>query len=439
MGNEDRNICLYTELIQTKRHGDGGESGGIGKSNPQAERMVGIIRGMELNFEDCSVELIDRDEELPSIAEWLGGSSSIAVDTESNSLFAYFEKVCLVQLSARGRNILIDPLALESLEPLRAVFASKAIEKIFHAGEYDILCMKRDFGFEFANVFDTMIAARILGRKEIGLGVLLESEFGIRLDKKFQKANWGQRPLSGEMMCYAAGDTIYLRRLRDRLGDELRERGLTELAEEDFRHLCDTPCGSNRPAEACWWRVTKTPQALSKREAIRLQVLVAWRESISELEDRPTYRVVRNDVLTELALRCPRTMEDLRKFPGLSERVLRKHGKSLLQNLRCLLDPADLTFPATHSLPNPSVMNRRQALRDWRKKMALKYDVPSDVILPRELLERIVARAPGTAAELAALMSDYPWRKARFSEAILAELRRGVLTETVAVGNEVKV
>lgn len=101
--------------------------------------MVGIIRGMELNFEDCSVELIDRDEELPSIAEWLGGSSSIAVDTESNSLFAYFEKVCLVQLSARGRNILIDPLALESLEPLRAVFASKTIEKIFHAGEYDIL------------------------------------------------------------------------------------------------------------------------------------------------------------------------------------------------------------------------------------------------------------------------------------------------------------
>lgn len=402
--------------------------------------MVGIIRFMELNFEDCSVELINRDEELPAIADWLNSCASVAVDTESNSLFAYFEKVCLVQLSACGRNILIDPLALESLEPLRAVFASPTIEKIFHAGEYDILCMKRDFGFEFANVFDTMIAARILGRKEVGLSVLLENEFGIRLDKKFQKANWGLRPISDEMLCYAANDTIYLRQLRDRFSEELSARGLTALAEEDFYHLCATPCGSNRPAEANWWRVTKSPQDLTKREAIRLQALVTWRELVSEREDRPTYRVVRNEVLTELALRCPRTMDDLLKFPGLSERVLRKHGRSLLQVLRSPLDPADLTFPALRPLPSPSAMHRRQALRDWRKEMGLKYDVSSDVILPRELMERIVTRAPETAADLDALMSDYPWRRERFSRAIFAALRQDAGSEAAAmVENEVKV
>ena len=128
---------------------------------------LGIIRDMEIRFQGYSVELIDRDEELPAIVDWAERQDSIAIDTESNSLFVYFEKVCLVQLSAGGRNVLLDPVRLETLEPFRDLFASERIEKIFHAGEYDILGMKRDFGFEFANVFDTMIVARILGYKEI--------------------------------------------------------------------------------------------------------------------------------------------------------------------------------------------------------------------------------------------------------------------------------
>jgi len=171
---------------------------------------------MRIRFEDYEVELIEQDSDLPEIASWLGSCKRIAVDTESNSLYAYFEKVCLVQFSAGGRHVLLDPILLESLEPLRQVFADPAIEKIFHAGEYDILSMKRDFNFDFANIFDTMIAAKILGRKEIGLCTLLESEFGITLNKKYQKANWGKRPINEEMIRYGAGDTMYLHRLRDR-------------------------------------------------------------------------------------------------------------------------------------------------------------------------------------------------------------------------------
>lgn len=385
---------------------------------------LGIIRDMEIRFQGYSVELIDRDEELPAIVDWAERQDSIAIDTESNSLFVYFEKVCLVQLSAGGRNVLLDPVRLETLEPFRDLFASERIEKIFHAGEYDILGMKRDFGFEFANVFDTMIAARILGYKEIGLGSLLGNAFGIALNKKYQKANWGKRPLSEKMIEYAAGDTMHLRRLRDLLAGELSARDLSELAREDFLHLCETRCGSNRPNEATWWRVAKTPNELTRREAIRLQALVSWRELIAEREDLPTYWIARNEVLTELAIHRPLTIAELRKIRGVGETLIRKHAKSLLRTLRAPLDTADLVYPEARPLPSPSVLNRRQTLRDWRKGVGLKYDVPSDVILPKDVMERIIAAAPETRLELDALMSDYPWRRDRFSEEIFAELRR---------------
>lgn len=382
---------------------------------------------MRMRFEDYDVEFVEEDCDLIEIASWLGSCKTIAVDTESNSLYAYFEKVCLVQFSAGNRHVLLDPLRLESLEPLRQVFADVAIEKIFHAGEYDILSMKRDFGFDFVNVFDTMIAAKILGRKEIGLCSLLESEFGIKLNKKFQKANWGKRPITEEMIRYGAEDTVHLRRLRDQLAAELTKRELMTLAQEDFRHLCETPCGSNRPMEAVWWRVAKFPQDLTHKDALRLQALVTWRELIAERENTPTYRVVRNEVLTELATQHPKTMEDLWKFPGLSERLLRKHGKSLLRQLHQKPENEELGRPSSSPLPSHAVMTRRQVLRDWRRDVGLRYDVPSEVILPKELLERIIVRGADSRTELHELMSDYPVRRKLYGDDIFAELNRAAL------------
>lgn len=391
---------------------------------------------MRIRFEDYEVELIEQDRDLFEIASWLGSCKRIAVDTESNSLYAYFEKVCLVQFSAGGRHVLLDPILLESLEPLRQVFADPAIEKIFHAGEYDILSMKRDFNFDFANIFDTMIAAKILGRKEIGLCTLLESEFGITLNKKYQKANWGKRPINEEMIRYGAGDTMYLHRLRDRLSAELSERNLMPLAQEDFRHLCETPCGSNRPMEAVWWRVAKFPQDLTHKDALRLQSLVTWRELIAERENTPTYRVIRNDVLTDLATQHPKSMEELRQFPGLSDRLVRKHGKSLLRQLLQKPENEELTRPSSSPLPDQAIMIRRQVLRDWRRDAGLSRDVPSDVILPKELMKRIIVRGAGSQAELNELMSDYPVRRELYGEEIFAVLSAETEHKPEEGGNE---
>ena len=161
--------------------------------------------------------LISLPAALERLASELSSEPIIAVDTESNSLYAYQEKVCLIQFSTPGKDYLVDPLALKNLSPLDPVFRSPKIEKVFHAAEYDLLCLKRDFGFEFNNLFDTMIAAGILGRQALGLGSILKDEYGVQVDKRNQRANWGQRPLPEGLLKYAQLDTHYLIPLRNRL------------------------------------------------------------------------------------------------------------------------------------------------------------------------------------------------------------------------------
>src|SRR5688572_19484540 len=147
----------------------------------------------------------------------------IAVDTESNSLHAYRERVCLIQFSIPEVDFVVDPFAVkEDLSSLAPVFADPKIEKIFHAAEYDLICLRRDFGFQFANLFDTMQAARILGYPFVGLDNILLEKFGVRIDKKHQKANWGARPLTSQQIDYARQDTHYLFQLRDLLESLLR-------------------------------------------------------------------------------------------------------------------------------------------------------------------------------------------------------------------------
>jgi ribonuclease D len=167
---------------------------------------------------------ITKPDELKRLANILAAQPILAVDTESNSLYAYHEQVCLIQFSTLEADYLMDPLALGDLSVLAPIFANGNIQKTFHAAEYDILCLKRDFGFSFVNLFDTMLAARLVGRKEVGLGSILEVEFNIQVDKRHQRANWGQRPLPGYLLDYASQDTHYLIPLQEILHHQLEEK-----------------------------------------------------------------------------------------------------------------------------------------------------------------------------------------------------------------------
>jgi ribonuclease D len=180
---------------------------------------------------------IAKPSTLQELAGKLASCSRVAVDTESNSLYAFREQLCLLQFSTPQTDYLVDPLALDELTPLASIFSDPRIEKIFHAVEYDLICLKRDFNISICNLFDTMQAARILGYHQVGLDSILSAKLGILLNKKYQKANWGERPLSPEMLNYARLDTHYLLDLRDRLQIELQEHGRWELAQEEFVRL----------------------------------------------------------------------------------------------------------------------------------------------------------------------------------------------------------
>src|SRR5690606_29531 len=131
-------------------------------------------------------------------------------DTESNSLYAYRERVCLIQLSTRSRDYILDPLIIVDMSPLAPLLADPGVEKVFHAAEYDLICLHRDYGFIVNNLFDTMVAARICGYKAIGLGSLLSEFLGVELDKRHQRDDWGERPLPPDSLRYAQMDTHYL-------------------------------------------------------------------------------------------------------------------------------------------------------------------------------------------------------------------------------------
>lgn len=363
---------------------------------------------------------VDRPQALLQAIDRLSAQSILAVDTESNSLYAYRERVCLIQFSFAETDYLIDPLALRDLSGLGTIFADPAIEKVFHAAEYDLICLKRDFGFHFANLFDTMQAARILGRPAIGLGSLLKEEFGLDIDKRFQRANWGQRPLPAEMLSYARLDTHYLIALRNRLYKALEERGLLPLAQEDFRRTCSVNGKAGNGESDPLWRISGT-QELDPRQMAVLNELVKYREERAREADLPPFKVLDNQALIAIARALPRSREELIHAVRLSDRQLQRHGDELLSAVQHGLRANPPHRPPS-SPYDEALVARMEALRTWRRDKGLEWGVESDVILPRDVMQAIAERGPRSLDELAVIMRDLPWRLERFGAEILKVL-----------------
>lgn len=344
----------------------------------------------------------------------------LAVDTESNSLYAYREQVCLIQFSSRSEDYLVDPLTLSDLSPLATLFAEARIEKVFHAAEYDLITLKRDFGFTFINLFDTMIAARTLGYRAVGLGALLEVEFGICLDKRYQRANWGQRPLPPHLLEYARLDTHYLIPLRDRLRARLEASPRWALAQEDFARLPQVN-GRNaeRNGELCW-RVNGAYD-LTPRQAAVLEELCRYRDRVAQKVNCPPFKVIHDRLLYAVAVHCPSDLNALRHQVRLSEKLLERHGEALLRAVQRGLRAKPL-YPPHVPAPNERFLCRLEALRQWRKRTAQRMGVASEVILPRDLLYALAYHNPRTPEDLANLLHQVPWRRQHFGEELLSIL-----------------
>lgn len=366
--------------------------------------------------------LVTRPAQLRQMADQLIQEPVVAVDTESNSLYAYREQVCLVQFSIPQADYLVDPLALADLSPLGPLFADPAIEKIFHAAEYDLICLKRDYGFQFNHLFDTMMAARILGREAVGLGAILEAEFGVQLNKRYQRADWGQRPLPADLLAYARLDTHYLIALSQRLRGALEEQNLWPLAQEDFQRLrMVNGHPAEEPAQSCW-RVHGANDLTPQQVAV-LQELCQYRERMARTMDRPVFKVINDQTLVDIARLSPSNLDQLSRVRGMNNGQIRRHGYRILEAVQRGLNGTPLT-PPRQPRPSEALLKRIEALRRWRKAAGETMNVNSDVVLPRDLLFSLAEKNPHSSDELAAAMQDVPWRLEHFGDQILEVLRR---------------
>ncbi len=372
------------------------------------------------NFSLPKPVLITRPDSLNQMANQLANEPILAVDTESNSLYAYKEQVCLIQFSTPQDDFLVDPLVLDDLTPLGNIFSDPKIEKIFHAAEYDLITLKRDYKFKFENLFDTMIAARILGWEQIGLGSILKAEFDVELDKRYQRANWGKRPIPPEMVDYARLDTHYLIPLRFRLKNELLSHKRWPIAQEDFarlryvngRDLDDQP-------EPCW-RVRGAYDLDAQQAAVLLELCI-YRMGVAESINRPLFKVISDQTLLAISEVCPRSERELRTVSQLSPKQYQRHRDGLLHAVQVGLQ-ADPVYPPRNPKPDEAYLARLEALRTWRKVTGKKNDVKSDVVLPRDVMFAIAARDPGTLQELGEVMVQLPWRLEQYGEQILGVL-----------------
>jgi ribonuclease D len=210
------------------------------------------------------VQLIRSAPELSALADRLRREPLLAMDTEAASFHRYLDRVYLLQVSSRGETAVVDPLATGGLEPIGALLADPAIEVVFHDADYDLRLLHREYGFTPRNLFDTRIAAQLLNEPGIGLAALLEKYLAVRLDKRFQRADWSARPLSPEMLSYAASDTHYLLQLRDILRDRLIERSRLAWAQEEFALLEEIRPADPEQGEPGWLRL-KGAKALRGR------------------------------------------------------------------------------------------------------------------------------------------------------------------------------
>ena len=346
----------------------------------------------------------------------------VAVDTESNSLHAYRERVCLIQFSTPAADYIVDPIKVRDISALGPLFANPDQQKVFHAAEYDVVCMRRDYHFEFNNLFDTMSAARTLGWPQVGLADILATHFAVTMDKKFQRADWKRRPLTPEQLDYARLDTHYLVALRDRQLAALTESGGMAEAHEEFERLSrlrGDPAAA-APDQTAFWRV-KGARDLGPGQAAVLKEVFAYREQQAERLDCPPFRVMGEPMLLELARRAPRTVAELQAVPGMTPDQMRRHAQGVLGAIEAGLRAPGQRAPQVDREPD-EVRDRYDRLHTWRKNRAKARGVESDVILPRTALWDLARRPPRTRAELAEIADFGPWRRETYGEEILALL-----------------
>jgi ribonuclease D len=355
---------------------------------------------------------IDTTEELDRFLVSLANIREIALDTEGASFHRFVDRIYLLQLSTREKTAVIDPLAIGRPQQLGALLEDERVEKVLHDADYDLRLLHQDYGWHARNLFDTRIAAQLLGLTSFGLAALLDKYFGVRLDKKHQRADWSMRPLTPGMLDYAAQDTMYLLELRDRMRESLEQIGRWEWAIEEFQRL-EGLRWEDEDASTAFLRV-KGARELSRRELARLRELVQWRDAVAAELDRATFRVAGNEVLLEAARRAPKATSELLDIKGVPRVLVDRRGREILDAIKrgdAVRDAELPRFPRGQRWERDTVFDENVTrLKRVRDEAAKRLSMEPGFLCSRDRLEAVARRRPSTLAELAEVKDLRRWQ-----------------------------
>ena len=350
----------------------------------------------------------------------------LAIDMEADSLYHYFEKVCLIQISSDHDTYILDPLALDVIGDLAPLMADPSVEKVFHAAGYDVFCLRRDYGFIFANIFDTHIAAQLLGYEFLGLSALMEKILGIHHSKRRQRDDWSRRPLVAEQLEYAAMDTHHLLRMRDALEADLRQHGRLDWAREEFE-CAATNEKPGKEFDTEGFRRIKGNRDLEIRDQVVLRALYLFRDAAARKLDVPPFKVMNNSVLLDLAKRPPQSTQGMFDRPGISYRVARKFGNDILNTIAEARqqDPSILDLPvrANGKPSSRTARNLIEILKQWRLEKSKELNLHVGVVFPANLLENLAVTPPADLDGFMNMSGMRRWRVREFGQEILQLLQ----------------
>src|SRR6195256_46904 len=367
---------------------------------------------------------------IPEVDRFLTEISNVkelALDTEGASFHRFLDRIYLLQISTREESAIIDPLPIGSPAKLGQLLQSKSVEVVFHDADYDLRLLHQDYGWHVTNIFDTRIASQLLGIKSFGLAALLEQFFDVKLDKKHQRADWSMRPLTPDMLEYAAQDTRYLLQLKDHMTGELERRGRLHWAQEEFARLEGTRWEAEESMEG--FLRLKGARDLSRRELAVLREVANWRDTVAAQLDRATFRVMGNEVLFELARTTPRSVAELSAIKGMPKGMIERAGGDIVAAVRRGMEAPEAELP---KFPRGQRWNKDRdfddrvaRLKSVRDAAATRLELDPGVLCSRERLESIARSGAKGVEELAAVPGLRGWQIEEMGEGVVRALAGG--------------
>lgn len=364
---------------------------------------------------------------LQSLIERLGRAGRVAVDTEADSLHNYFEKVCLIQLSCAGEHYIVDPLSGLDLTGFMKALADKPL--ILHGADYDLRMLRVSMGFRpRGEVFDTMIAAQLLGLEQIGLAALVERFFGCTIGKEGQKSDWSRRPLSDKQLHYAVNDTRFLEQLAGRLHGELSARGRIGWHSESCRAMVQSSGrdSSRDPEEA--WRI-KGAGRLTRRQLAYLRELWRWRDQHARRANLPPFKVLGNEqILDLLRWADSHTGVALQHGPRLPRNIVGARLSSLEEAIARAAETPPAQWPELRKLdrdyaPHNDCKEQIDALRSACAQIAAELEIAPSTLAPRAALEAIARSGAASIDEVMKRAGLLHWQAELIQDAVKEVLR----------------